>query len=892
MTVMYSFLVHTATTRRPAELMKASKPVPPGVKKLVSCFLLSPFPGGPSCSWSSDSQARKLKAGPGHRVTVGTTTPAMLGVRSKYCMAHSRPCRRTMASSARRPGPAYGWAPPAPGSVAAGGSRSRRRKASSSAAASERAPSAPSSVSRLSAAARCSRAWRSSVASSRTAMAALTQTARVRRFRQQRRRSQSAVYSCSSGESSSGSHWTSSSRGSTLLMPSRPTEPCAPSTACRGRRGTQHRTHRTSSGRTLAAGDLCITVVSALMVATASESNRPSNTCGKEHGPFIDHRASQATPSPGPGPAHSQRPIGHIQYMSTVVKDNRKQFRLRYGVQFLLDTIRLFYGKGSGGGGGGLSEDDVRTLCSLLELLIGLLQTSPARDQLVLLLFEPGAADSCYALLLHAKHSDRLRELVFKLFERMLRCDRVYERSKQRMRLRDAGYSGLSLLFPDGHLNPSLLRCLLTQGSGSGRGCSAHAAPDSVSNCSLDLGGGRCGARLDPPCVERRSRATSRDEDRLSVGDARSLDSLESGGGGVISLPDTPSSSSAARAGAGPARGLTLDLSHVQAYEGGREEGGSQTPASGPSTPSPLDGSKPFLLQGAAGGGGGDRDQATPSLSEDSFLFSDNISLGESFSGTERAEEELSGMLLDMLPWVTWRGVEGSDEGAWLERGQGAAGGVASVPRHTENAVRLLDVVQDVVQAEGPGSAALWGPGLLDGALRLMDCLLVWHADGGGAGGGLLLGYMGQEEPQVCAMATAKLNGVLQTKVVQSQDEACYLLGKVEGILRRALHPPDGGVATTDAYAFLVPLMRTLLAKVHRLLYMELHLPQLPDTSGGPTFFEDFQALQVLAGEQQVRVQLQQQAAVLLVGRLLNQQLHGHQHAHVHQARRQLGGEE
>ncbi|KAG7265447.1 hypothetical protein CRUP_002256 [Coryphaenoides rupestris] len=82
----------------------------------------------------------------------------------------------------------------------------------------------------------------------------------------------------------------------------------------------------------------------------------------------------------------------------------------------------------------------------------------------------------------------------------------------------------------------------------------------------------------------------------------------------------------------------------------------------------------------------------------------------------------------------------------------------------------------------------------------------------------------------------------LKTKVVQSQDEACYLLGKVEGILRRALHPPDGGVATTDAYAFLVPLMRTLLAKVHRLLYMELHLPQLPDTSGGPTFFEDFQA--------------------------------------------------
>lgn len=57
----------------------------------------------------------------------------------------------------------------------------------------------------------------------------------------------------------------------------------------------------------------------------------------------------------------------------------------------------------------------VLQLCGLLELLISLLQSSPARDQLFLLLFEPGAADSCYALLLNNKHSDRLRELVFKV---------------------------------------------------------------------------------------------------------------------------------------------------------------------------------------------------------------------------------------------------------------------------------------------------------------------------------------------------------------------------------------------------------------------------------------------------------------------------------------------
>ncbi|XP_061658136.1 neurobeachin-like protein 1 isoform X5 [Syngnathoides biaculeatus] len=191
--------------------------------------------------------------------------------------------------------------------------------------------------------------------------------------------------------------------------------------------------------------------------------------------------------------------IGHIQYMTTVIKDNRKQFRKKYGVQFLLDSIRLYYGKISNKESGlgdedilnirialydlikyyiskGMSQEEMHSIigyiaaigdedqiCGLLEMLLSLLQNSPSRDQLFLLFFEPGAADSCYTLLLNNKHSDRLRELVFKLFERMLRCDRIYEKNKQRLRLREAGYNGLSLLFSDFHITPTLIRCLLNQ---------------------------------------------------------------------------------------------------------------------------------------------------------------------------------------------------------------------------------------------------------------------------------------------------------------------------------------------------------------------------------------------------------------------------------------------
>lgn len=172
---------------------------------------------------------------------------------------------------------------------------------------------------------------------------------------------------------------------------------------------------------------------------------------------------------------------------------------------------------------------------------------------------------------------------------------------------------------------------LYLRGDGSLRGT------DTVSTCSLDLNrmGGVNTNRLELP-LERKKRAGSAsrldrlEDDRFSIGDTRSVDSLENGD--IVSLLDTPSSCASAEPPlnskhcvVGNSVGLTLDLSHLMAYEGG--ESGNQTPGSMPSTPSPLDTSKPFP-------GTADRD-ANSSMTEDGFLFSDNISLGESFNNGE-----------------------------------------------------------------------------------------------------------------------------------------------------------------------------------------------------------------------------------------------------------------
>lgn len=79
----------------------------------------------------------------------------------------------------------------------------------------------------------------------------------------------------------------------------------------------------------------------------------------------------------------------------------------------------------------------------------------------------------------------------------------------------------------------------------------------------------------------------------------------------------------------------------------------------------------------------------------------------------------------------------------------------AMLPEHTENAVRLLHVVQDFLQAEGLINPALWSERLLEHTVTLMDGLMVWYTAGtqwlqlSQLGLRLLLGFMAQPDPQV-----------------------------------------------------------------------------------------------------------------------------------------------
>lgn len=305
-------------------------------------------------------------------------------------------------------------------------------------------------------------------------------------------------------------------------------------------------------------------------------------------------------------------------------------------------------------------------------------------------------------------------------------------------------------------------------------------------------------------------------------------------------------------------------------------ESGNQTPGSVPGTPSPLEYFKPFP---------GPRARKSSSLSnvldESSYqetLPSDDVS--NTSNPQQTPEEELCNLLTNIIFSVTWRGVEGWDDAAWKERGQvfsvltklGTAcelvrppdeikrsllemmlesaftdikeAAPAALPSLAQNVLKLLRLLQDFLFSEGHNNQALWSEKLYEGVNSLLDKLGVWYHLANGTsdlkemaqiGLRILIGYSALEEAQLHSLAYVKLHSLLQTASAPTAEEACYLLGKLESPLSRALHPKS------EAFSWLLPILRTLLDQCYASLQLQRLLPSLPPTNGSPTFYEDFQ---------------------------------------------------
>nr|XP_044992261.1 LOW QUALITY PROTEIN: neurobeachin-like protein 2 [Jaculus jaculus] len=655
--------------------------------------------------------------------------------------------------------------------------------------------------------------------------------------------------------------------------------------------------------------------------------------------------------------------LGHIQYMSSIVREHRQRLRKKYGVQFILDALRSHY---SPQRERPLAADDLRTVqtsllglareflvrsisaddmqvmlnflaaigddgqvVGALDLLLALLQGSPAQESLAVFLLEPGNLEVLFALLVRPRPLPLLTDRVCKILRRLQQNERLPERSRQRLRLRDSGLQGLVACLPEGTVSPQLCQGLYKLFVGAD--CLNLSDLLAVVQLSLQAD---LSVRLDicrqlfhliygqPDVVRLLARQAGWQDvlTRLYV-----LEAATAGG------PSEPPTSLEPALSPPPAETLAetsdvflpsgapcpdpdafyhalspfcvpfdLGLERASVGSGNTTGGGSSssgtvTPASQPGTPSPLDGPRPFPAAC------GRHSSSLSNVLEDGSLPEPAVS-GDDTSNTsnpqQTPEEELCNLLTNVLFSVTWRGVEGSDEAAWRERGQvfsvltqlGASATLVRPPdcikrsllemmlessltdvkeappaglaALAEQALWLLRLLQDFLCAEGHGNQELWSEKLFEGVCSLLDRLGAWPHLGNSTadlremaqiGLRLVLGYILLEDPQLHAQAYVKLHTLLQTSVPAGREEACYVLSKLEAALSRALNSaavpeaehaqaPPAAAAASERCSWLVPLVRTLLDRAYGPLGLQWGLPSLPPTNGSPTFFEDFQA--------------------------------------------------
>lgn len=255
-------------------------------------------------------------------------------------------------------------------------------------------------------------------------------------------------------------------------------------------------------------------------------------------------------------------------------------------------------------------------------------------------------------------------------------------------------------------------------------------------------------------------------------------------------------------------------------------------------------------------------------------------------------EEDLCYLVLNILFTTLWRGVETGSRDCWRERGQvmacinllglnnelhgshlqlklrllemgvqaalsdlresasaATSSGAPAAPATphasaADNAAQLLRWVYDLVVLDpNPDCSKKVSTKLLDGVLGLLDALLVFH-DGpqeewtemAKLSFGILLSCAAGPQLDLCAMSTAKLHALVQTRRHATLEESAYLLYSLDGVVQEALKGEN-----QEHYSFLIPAVKALVQKLSAPLCVPQYCLDIPSTAGH-VFFDEFQS--------------------------------------------------
>jgi hypothetical protein len=161
--------------------------------------------------------------------------------------------------------------------------------------------------------------------------------------------------------------------------------------------------------------------------------------------------------------------IGHIQYISAIIKNDRKYFRKNFGVQFFLDIIQQYFITNDI-----LTEYDTKTvrdaiyrilryyllkevnikevvalitflltikndviIVEVVSLLTNIMENKNCKDQIFLLIYEPLVGELLYALVAEKSFDPCAHSAIVKFIKFVLKTDKVENRHKSYLRLVD-----------------------------------------------------------------------------------------------------------------------------------------------------------------------------------------------------------------------------------------------------------------------------------------------------------------------------------------------------------------------------------------------------------------------------------------------------------------------
>uniref|UniRef100_A0A665UAK3 Neurobeachin-like protein 2 n=1 Tax=Echeneis naucrates TaxID=173247 RepID=A0A665UAK3_ECHNA len=626
--------------------------------------------------------------------------------------------------------------------------------------------------------------------------------------------------------------------------------------------------------------------------------------------------------------------LAHVQYLSSVINKSKQRMKRKYGVQYILDTIRTFYSVEKDGSPLSDEKQTIQTSlfallqdflksstpeelhCVLayivavgeeqqvvraLDVLYELLRSSPPREHVQAVLLEWGV-EQLYSLLLTPSFGDEARERVFRVLYKILKSERVAERNKQRIKLKDFGYLGLVCFLEDIPVTMNTICSRLTDASPNFRDllavvCLSHRAEltvrldvcrklfhliysneDYVKQLAKQHGWQDVLTKLyvkesygshtasianssTHPSFEPKYRPTLHREQSLVIEDTNAIflnyrtsqdieDEEEEEEIGQRDISEGFSDLSQS-----PPSG---DMELV-----GMGETSAHTPAGSlTNTPSPLEHCKPFPPL---------RPRKSSSLSNvlDDTSYGTDPPTGDTISNTsnpqQTPEEELCNLLTNIIFSVLWIGTgsAGPEDVVWRERGQ-----VFSVLTKLGSSCQLVRPPDDIKRSllemmlesslsdlrEAQGVSLPFCPSLVRLLRLLQDFLFAEGTDNNTLWSEKyrLLIIMSVQHiliftcrdllfgpPQVRVMAYVKLHSLLQTVLCLSWEEVCFLLGQLGAPLWSEGVMDSTNCEPPETFSQLVPIVRTLLDQHADPVTLQSLLPNLPITNGSTTFPQD-----------------------------------------------------